>query len=112
MVVQRPIHEAAFSFPRWGWLFAAGPALWSLYFWMEGQAARKECAMDAWPLLVWSSLALAGLVMATVSYHASRSPQPTPGPAPSMMRDGFLLGAGLLMAGMLVGVPTLLSHPC
>jgi hypothetical protein len=99
--------------PRWGWLFAAGPIVWSLYFWMEARAAQVGCRVDSWPLMVWSSLAIAGMVMVTVSYHASRS-QPPAGahPAVSMMRDGFLLGAGLLAAAVLVGLPTLVTHPC
>ena len=110
---RNPIHQTPRPFPRWGWLFAAGPALWSLYFWMEAQAARMGCAMDAWPLLVWSILALTGMMMVTVSYHASRSVRLSQaGPAPSIMRDGFLLGAGLLAAAVLVGVPTLISQPC
>jgi hypothetical protein len=87
--------------------------MWSLYFWMEAQAARMGCAMHAWPLLVWSSLALTGMVMVTLSYNASRSTSPSrAGPAPSIMRDGFLLGAGLLIAALLVGFPTLISQPC
>jgi hypothetical protein len=80
---------------------------------MEAQAARIGCAMDAWPLLMWSSLALTGMVMVTLSYNASRSTSASrAGPAPSIMRDGFLLGAGLLVAALLVGFPTLISQPC
>jgi hypothetical protein len=100
-------------FPRWGWLFAAGPAIWSLYFWMEARAARIGCQVDAWPLVVWSCLALAGIVMVTVTYHASRSRPSAEGhPGLSIMRDGFLLGAGLAVAAVLVGVSTLISQPC
>ena len=113
MVVQRPIHETALSFPRWGWLFVAGPALWSLYFWMEARAVRMGCAVDVWPLIVWSSLALTGMVMVTVSYYASRTGRSSQADlSHSITRDGFLLGAGLLAAAMLVGVPTLISNPC
>lgn len=101
--------------PRWAWLFAAGPAVWSLYFWMEARADEMRCSVDAWPLVLWATLGLAGLIMVTMSYHASRA-QPRSRhirhPSSTMMRDGFLLGAGLLAASLLVGVPTLLAHPC
>jgi hypothetical protein len=113
MVVQGPNNEPGFSFPRWGWLFSTGPAIWSLYFWMERQAVRMGCAMDVWPLIVWSSLALTGTLMATMSYYASRSGGPPQANESHLtMRDGFLLGAGLLATALLVGVPTLISHPC
>lgn len=98
--------------PRWGWLFAAGPIVWSLYFWMEARAAQIGCRVDAWPLMVWTSLAFAGMVMVTVSYNASRSRSEGAHPAASVMRDGFLLGAGLLTSAVLVGLPTLVTHPC
>ena len=56
--MQRQPTSLSHPFPRWGWLFAAGPAIWSLYFWMEARAVRMGCAVDVWPLIVWSSLAL------------------------------------------------------
>jgi hypothetical protein len=98
--------------PRWGRLFVAGPFMWFLYFWIEAQAAQMGCRVDAWPLMVWSSVASAGMVMVTVSYSASRSRSDGAHSAVSVMRDGFLLGAGLLAAAVLVGVPTLVNHPC
>ena len=80
---------------------------------MDERAAQIGCQVDAWPLVVWSCLALTGMVMATVAHHASRSRSWAEGhPAPSIMRDGFLLGAGLTVAAVLVGVPTLISQPC
>jgi hypothetical protein len=108
---RHPTPQISRPFPRWGWLFAAGPAIWSLYFWMEARAAQIGCQVDAWPLVVWSCLALAGMVMVTVAYHASRSHASAQG-ALSIMRDGFLLGAILTVAAVLVGVPTLISQPC
>jgi hypothetical protein len=111
--MQRQPTRLSPPFPRWGWLFAAGPAIWSLYFWMEGKAAQTGCRVDAWPLMVWSAIAVSGLLMVTLSYHASHSRSSAESPSTfSAMRDGFLLGAGLLAAAVMVGVPTLVTHPC
>lgn len=108
-------NETRQSSPRWAWLFVAGPAVWSVYFWMEARAGEMGCPVNAWPLMTWAVLALAGLIMVTMAYNAARSQRSARHarqPAKDVMRDGFLLGACLLTASVLVGVPTLLSQPC
>ncbi len=101
--------------PRWAWLFAAGPIIWSVYFWVEGRAAAIGCTAATGPLILWAALGLAGSIMVTMAYNASRAGLPgrhARHSDPVVMRDGFLLGAGLLIASVLVGLPTVLTQPC
>lgn len=101
--------------PRWAWLFAAGPVIWSIYFWMEARAEAIGCSIQALPLILWTTLGVAGSLMVTLSYNASRAGHGGRHRRHSdtmVMRDGFLLGAGLLVAALVVGLPTLVSRPC
>lgn len=71
--------------------------------------------MDTGSLVVLATLALGGLIMVTMAYTAGKTMPPSRHarhPAPAVMRDGFLLGAALLAASVLVVLPALLSHPC
>lgn len=107
--------ESSQPAPRWAWLFAAGPIIWSVYFWMEGRAEAMGCSVVTAPLIMWATLALAGSIMITLAYNAARAGSTgrhARNVDGTVMRDGFLLGAALLAASVLVGLPTLLSQPC
>lgn len=89
--------------------------MWSVYFGMEARAAGIGCSVDTWSLVLLATLALGGLIMITMAHTAGRTMPPSRHarhPAPAAMRDGFLLGVGLLAASVLVVLPTVLANPC
>lgn len=107
--------ESSQPSPRWAWLFVAGPTIWSVFFWMDARAEAIGCSAAIGPLILWATLGLAGAIMVTMTYNASRAGHGGRHARqinPTLMRDGFLLGAGLLAASVLVGLPSLLSQPC
>jgi len=116
-VIERTSDHGRFG-PRWSWLFFAGPIIWFVYFWVVYRAADSGCTPDTGAVATWVSIGLLGGSLVGGVYYTWRAGKARAGgdetvtEGVSLLRAGLLVGAFLILATLLIGVPALVLDPC
>ena len=101
-------------FPRWAWLFLAGPVIWYFYFWIVYLAAEAGCVANTGALVSWITVGMSGATIVAIAYYAWQANRGSgdAGGNRALVRAGYLMGGLFVVATLFVGVPALVLQPC